>query len=130
MPIAVVGSVDDKAASALRTAALGTNFPFTIVHSLDPARDARELEVLGIKPEGSTAFAKAFHAGKESQPLRDAAALRGVVASIRESYLLDLKEKKKAADEPPRRTPGPQPGAPGAPTKAPVPAPPPPEAKK
>jgi uncharacterized protein YyaL (SSP411 family) len=84
-PIRVVVTArgGDPAGDALRQAALGADFPFVTVLSLDPATDAERIRSAGLAITPGAALI-ALYEGLESPRLTDPGAVRGALAALRE----------------------------------------------
>jgi uncharacterized protein YyaL (SSP411 family) len=93
MTVGVVAKKDDPAASPLRRAALGAAFPFVLVGSFEHERDRESLVRMNL-PTSGPAVAAANHATLATKPEADPAALRAVLAGLREQYVAQQREVK------------------------------------
>ncbi len=110
--VAVIGGPSSDAGTALRRAAMGAAYPFTIVRTFDPATEADLIDAsLHVGPD-PTPRLKAFHAGLSSAEIPQADAVRGALASLRERKVFEDKQKAEEAKKNPLK--GSSPGKAGA----------------
>lgn len=110
--VAVIGGPSSEAGTALRRAAMGAMYPFTIVRTFDPATEADVIEASLHLGSDVTPRIKAFHAGLSSAEVPQADAVRGALASLRERKVFE--DKKKADDLKKNPLKGSSPGTAGA----------------
>ncbi len=108
-PIRVVVTArgGDPAGDALRRAALGADFPFVTVLTLDPATDAERIRSAGLAITPGAALIGLYE-GLESPRLTDPGAVRGALAALRERAVAARNTK---APPPPKADTG-RPGIP------------------
>ncbi|MBP1612359.1 MAG: thioredoxin domain protein [Acidobacteria bacterium] len=105
--VVVTARAGDAAGDALRRAALGAEFPFVTVLTLDPAIDAERMRSVGLTITPGAGLI-ALHGGEESPRLTDPAAVRGSLAALRERAVAARSAKPP---EPPKADTG-RPGIP------------------
>lgn len=117
LTVAVVSGAKDPAAAGLRRAGMGAAFPFVIVGSFEKGRDDKRISAMGLSA-GPAASAWGNHGGMGSLPESDPDALRGVLAGLREKYVIKRDEEKGTAAPPKGKTGPPQVVPGGTPGKA------------
>lgn len=105
--VVVTARAGDAAGDALRRAALGAEFPFVTVLTLDPATDAERMRSVGLTITPGAALV-ALYGGQESPRLTDPATVRGALAALRERAVAARNVKPP---EPPKTDTG-RPGIP------------------
>ncbi|MCU0253952.1 MAG: DUF255 domain-containing protein [Acidobacteria bacterium] len=97
--VAVMARAGDPAGDGLRRAALGAEFPFVTVLTLDPAVDLERLKAarLTVSPLASLV---GLYGDEQSPRLSDPAVVRGALAELRERVMAE-RNKKAAPPSPP-----------------------------
>ncbi len=105
--VVVTARAGEPAGDALRRAALGADFPFVTILTLDPATDAERMRSVGLAITPGAAL-MALYEGLESPRLTDPATVRGALAALRERVVAARNAK---APPPPKAGAG-RPGIP------------------
>ncbi len=105
--VVVTARAGDPAGDALRRSALGAEFPFLTVLTLDPATDAERMRGAGLAITSGAGLTGLYGAAQSTR-LTEPAAVRGALADLRERVMA---ERNAKAPPPPR----PDTGRPGIP---------------
>jgi len=103
--VVVTARAGEPGGDALRRAALGAEFPFVTVLTLDPAVDAERMQSVGLTITPGAGLL-ALYGGQGSPRLTDPAAVRGALAALRERAIAARTTKEPAAPAPATGRPG------------------------
>jgi hypothetical protein len=103
--VVVAARAGEPTGDALRRAALGAEFPFVTVLTLDPAADAERMRAAGLAITPGAGLI-ALYQGLESPRLTEPAAVRGALAALRERSLAARNTKAPPPPKPDTGRPG------------------------
>jgi hypothetical protein len=103
--VVVAARAGEPAGDALRRAALGAEFPFVTVLTLDPAADGERMRAAGLAITPGAGLI-ALYQGLESPRLTEPAAVRGALAALRERSLAARNTKAPPPPKPDTGRPG------------------------
>jgi hypothetical protein len=103
--VVVTARAGELGGDALRRAALGAEFPFVTILTLDPALDAERMRSVGLAITPGAALI-ALYEGQDSSRLTEPAVVRGALAALRERVVAARAAKAPAPPKPDTGRPG------------------------